>query len=124
MYDATPEIFTEFLRFVYSGSLSDDELSVDALSELLQLADRYDVSTLKELCETHLRQHIHSESALALLSVADHFNAISLKVWFLKLQLRWLCLSDYWIKKTVPSSGQLFGLRARKSRVGKDGNLQ
>ena len=81
VYDTTPALFRSFLRFVYSGRLDAADLeSTDGLSELLLLADRYEMDSLKELCEGELVGRVDSDSALTLLSIADHFNAGRLKV--------------------------------------------
>jgi hypothetical protein len=84
VHDTTPALFKTFLRFVYSGrvDMSDipDYSSTDALSELLLLADRYEMDSLKEVCEAELRDRIETDTALTLFSIADHFNAILLRV--------------------------------------------
>ena len=81
VHDTTPSLFHSFLRFVYSGKLDDSDMdSSDSLSELLLLADRYEMDSLKELCEGELVGRVDFESALTLISIADHFNASKLKV--------------------------------------------
>ena len=81
MHDTTPALFKSFLRFVYSGKLDDSDMdSSDSLSELLLLSDRYEMDSLKELCEGELVDRVDYESALTLLSISDHFNASKLKV--------------------------------------------
>lgn len=81
VHDTTPALFKSFLRFVYSGELDDSDMeSSDSLSELLLLADRYEMDSLKELCEGELVGRVDHESALTLISIADHFNASKLKV--------------------------------------------
>ena len=66
---------------MYSGELDDSDMeSSDSLSELLLLADRYEMDSLKELCEGELVGRVDHESALTLISIADHFNASKLKV--------------------------------------------
>ena len=81
MHDTTPALFKSFLRFVYSGKLDDVDIeNSDSLSELLLLADRYEMDSLKQLCEGELVGRVDSDSALTLLSIADHFNASNLKV--------------------------------------------
>ena len=81
VHDTTPALFKSFLRFVYSGKLDDSDMdSSDSLSELLLLSDRYEMDSLKELCEGELVDRVDYESALTLLSISDHFNASKLKV--------------------------------------------
>lgn len=80
VHDTTPALFKSFLRFVYSGKLGESDMdNSDSLSELLLLADRYEMDSLKELCEGELVGRVDSDSALTLLSIADHFNASKLK---------------------------------------------
>lgn len=43
IHDTNPEIFSMFLEFLYSGHIQMDSLSTDQLTELLTLADRYEV---------------------------------------------------------------------------------
>ena len=89
MHDTTPSLFHSFLRFVYSGKLDDSDMdSSDSLSELLLLADRYEMDSLKELCEGELVGRVDFESALTLISIADHFNASKLKVIYENFFLR------------------------------------
>lgn len=74
-----------FLRFVYSGQLEaagvpETTMSLETLSELLLLADRYELDSLKDVCETGLQSLMEKDSALTLFSIADHFNAAKLRV--------------------------------------------
>jgi len=48
--DCKPEAMRDFLHFLYHAKLE----SYDHAAKLLELADRYQVATLKELCEAHL----------------------------------------------------------------------
>jgi hypothetical protein len=50
-------------------------MAPDQLTDLMLLADRYELDNLKQACEHALRTHIDDESALYLLSMADQFNA-------------------------------------------------
>ena len=56
------------------------DMSLELLSELLLLADRYELDSLKGVCENALEALIEKESALTLFSIADHFNAAKLRV--------------------------------------------
>ncbi len=80
--DASPSVFRLFLSFLYCGRLDPSACSsVDTLSELLMLADRYEMDSLKTECESALKANMDSdETVAALLQVADHFNAENLKV--------------------------------------------
>ena len=41
---------------------------------------RYEMDTLKEVCESSLQTLVDQETVIALLGIADHYNASSLKV--------------------------------------------
>lgn len=47
VHDVNSTIFNHFLRFVYGGSVEANDFSIDTLSELLLLADRYEMDSLK-----------------------------------------------------------------------------
>lgn len=80
-----------FLEYLYSGCINIKELSVDQIAELMMLSDRYEVDTLKQVCEQVLKRHIDGDSVLYFLSLADQFNARVLKVcvpcWFFIVRL-------------------------------------
>lgn len=95
VYDTSVSVFNLFLKYVYSGQLAEmSEMSVDQLSELLLLSDRYEMDALKSLCEELLVEKIDLETALSLLSVADQINATMLKVWKLE-NLTYLVIGFY-----------------------------
>ena len=86
VYDASPHLFTHvFLRFVYTGKLEmSGEQNLDSLAELLTLADRYEMDSLKSVVEPGLQELMDADSAISMLSLADNFNAEKLKVFFLE----------------------------------------
>lgn len=55
-------------------------LTVDQLADLMLLADRYEVDSLKTACEHGLKAHIDHDSVLYFLSMGDQFNAKHLRV--------------------------------------------
>ena len=77
---SSPALFRSFLRFIYCGRLDDDQLGADDLSELLLLADRYEMDAMKEVCEWRLAGCVDADTVLGLLSMADHFNLAILRV--------------------------------------------
>nr|XP_022318373.1 uncharacterized protein LOC111121395 isoform X2 [Crassostrea virginica] len=79
IHDTNPEIFSMFLEFLYTGHIQMDSLSTDQLTELLTLADRYEVESLGQVCEHILLQHVDTDTALYLLSIADQFQSKTLK---------------------------------------------
>lgn len=82
IHDTSPFLFRIFLEYLYSGRLKQNTLNTDQLAELLLLSDRYEVDSLKQVCEHALHSSIDQESVLYFLSMADQFNALILKVSF------------------------------------------
>lgn len=80
IHDTNPFLFRIFLEYLYSGRLRQNALNTDQLAELLLLSDRYEVDSLKQVCEYALHSSIDHESVLYFLSMADQFNALILKV--------------------------------------------
>lgn len=78
IHDTTANLFIIFLEYLYCGRLSPD-LSIDELSELLLLSDRYQLDTLKTTCEWTLQKFLDYDSVLYLLSLSDQYNAQVLK---------------------------------------------
>ncbi|KAK3089222.1 hypothetical protein FSP39_001872 [Pinctada imbricata] len=79
IHDTNPEVFSLFLEYLYGGQLNVKDLTTDHLSELLSLADRYEVAGLQEVCEMSLKSHIDKETAVYLFSLADQVQSKSLK---------------------------------------------
>lgn len=71
-----PDVFIEFLRFVYSGKVNDIENNA---GELLILADRYKLDTLLEMCEKTLCEDLDVENVLERLKLAHKYKALKLK---------------------------------------------
>lgn len=79
VHDTHPEVFRLFLEYLYRGCLDSQILATDQLVELMQLGDRYEVDTLKQMSEDALRDHVDEDSALFLLNLADQLNARNLR---------------------------------------------
>ncbi|KAK9873149.1 hypothetical protein WA026_021382 [Henosepilachna vigintioctopunctata] len=79
IHDTNPTMFKIFLEYLYTGSLSPSLLTNEQLVDLLVLSDRFEVETLKQACETALESTVDAENAIYLLSLADNYNAISLR---------------------------------------------
>lgn len=76
--DTSPVIFRRFLLYIY-GAPIDKTVSADQICELMLLGDRYSLDELKDICEQILKAQIDEESVICLLSIADRFNAHTLK---------------------------------------------
>lgn len=76
--DTSPVIFRRFLLYLY-GAPIDKTVGADQICELMLLGDRYSLDELKDICEQILKAQIDEESVICLLSIADRFNAHTLK---------------------------------------------
>ncbi|KAI1723764.1 BTB and MATH domain-containing protein 42 [Ditylenchus destructor] len=66
------------LEYMYTGSV--DDLIIQSFAvDILATADKYDVTKLKELCETVLLSSIDSDNIMQLIVVGDMFFATDLK---------------------------------------------
>lgn len=66
---------------------------MDQLADLMLLADRYEVDSLKTACEHGLKAHIDHDSVLYFLSMGDQFNAKHLRVGNVKdYQYKWTAI--------------------------------
>jgi len=85
--DMDPQTVKAMIKFIYSGKVDHDNLrcqgdrksfGVQAI-ELLQAADRFDLSGLKELCEQFLITYLTINNVLDMFILADTHNADRLK---------------------------------------------
>ncbi|KAG5890631.1 hypothetical protein JTB14_020335 [Gonioctena quinquepunctata] len=79
VHDTGPFLFRILLEYLYSGKVKCDSLTSEQLVELLLLSDRYEVDSLKHICEYALVKGIDADSVLYFTSVADQYNARILK---------------------------------------------
>ncbi|XP_077980159.1 uncharacterized protein LOC144435438 [Glandiceps talaboti] len=79
VHDANPELFKLFLQFLYGGHLDTSNLTVEQLADMMSLSDRYEVDTLKQLCESALKLQLDEDTAFYMLTLADQFNARMLR---------------------------------------------
>jgi len=77
--DTSPCLFYKFLAYLYSGVLDTRSLSLDEVSEILAMSDKYEVDSLKEICEETLRKDIDNDTVLFCLGVAEQFSVSRLK---------------------------------------------
>ncbi|KAJ8529086.1 hypothetical protein K7X08_035921 [Anisodus acutangulus] len=88
--DMEPRVFKAMLHFIYRDSLEEEELEdtssssvppvTDTLTEkLLSAADRYDLTRLRRVCESHLCKDISVNSVSRTLALADRYHATELK---------------------------------------------
>lgn len=77
--DTSPCLFYKFLGYLYSGVLDTRSLSLDEVTEMLALSDKYEVDSLKDICEETLRKDIDNDTVLLCLGVAEQFSVSRLK---------------------------------------------
>ncbi|OIT03924.1 PREDICTED: BTB/POZ and MATH domain-containing protein 4-like [Nicotiana attenuata] len=88
--DMEPEVFKVMLHFVYKDALVEEELEATSTSsapcisdtvtaKLLSAADRYNLTRLRRLCESHLCKDISVNSVAQILALADRYHATELK---------------------------------------------
>lgn len=88
--DMEPRVFKAMLHFIYRDSLVEEELEdtssssilsvTDTLTaKLLAAADRYDLTRLRQVCESHLCKDISVNSVSRTLALADCYRATELK---------------------------------------------
>ncbi|KAH0767841.1 hypothetical protein KY285_003712 [Solanum tuberosum] len=88
--DMEPRVFKAMLHFIYRDSLVDEEIEdtssssipsvTDTLTaKLLAAADRYDLTRLRRVCESHLCKDISVNSVSRTLALADRYHATELK---------------------------------------------
>lgn len=73
-------MFETFLRYLYSGSLDTEAMSLDDVIEVLAVADQYETTSLRLLCEGVLVSRVEDANVFYLLQVADRFSARKLRV--------------------------------------------
>lgn len=76
LQDLSEELTQELLRYIYSDHV--DNLDTLA-SQLLFLAERFQLQGLRELCERNLIETITPENVATLLLIADQFGSDALK---------------------------------------------
>ncbi|XP_059480539.1 uncharacterized protein LOC132199661 [Neocloeon triangulifer] len=139
VHDTSHSLFKIFLEYLYCGRLDAANLSLDQLTDLMLLADRYELDSLKQASEQALQGYVDEETALCLLSMSEQINARLLRdscIFFISshpdvmetelfeelphcLQAEVYKARSSWAKPKRPkkqnSSDRLLGLRSRSS---------
>lgn len=77
--DIDADLFSELLQYFYTGQVP-DMTEVDKAIKLLIIADKYQLNSLKLICETELSEKMLTpETMFNLLIAADDYNAPTLK---------------------------------------------
>ena len=66
------------LKFMYTGDISLDDME-DLTTDLLRVADKYQLDGLKEMCEEKICSNLSIENSIESLVLGDSHNASKLK---------------------------------------------
>lgn len=77
MSDVSKEVFGDFLLFMYTGRFQN--LDTTAL-ELLQLAKRFNINIIKQICMSHLKLTLTKEKAPQIFQVSHQQGLVELKM--------------------------------------------
>lgn len=69
--DISADAFEEFLYFIYSGDLRNEDFPV---AELISVADRYQVTDLIKVCEMELLKSINDDNAESVYRLANRIQ--------------------------------------------------
>ncbi|XP_073354812.1 BTB/POZ and MATH domain-containing protein 2-like [Aegilops tauschii subsp. strangulata] len=78
IYDMEPDVFKALLHFIYTDKVS-PVIDVAMASHLLVAADRYNIGSLKQICEEKLCCHIDSNMVATSLAIAEQHGFPRLK---------------------------------------------
>uniref|UniRef100_A0A0N5BZT7 BTB domain-containing protein n=1 Tax=Strongyloides papillosus TaxID=174720 RepID=A0A0N5BZT7_STREA len=76
--DSKQEFVEKMIEYIYCGNLGKD-LSVDESIGLLHLAHKYDIESLKLLCERELVDKLNNENVHMLAEISEKYQALNLK---------------------------------------------
>lgn len=76
--DVQPNIFKEFLYYIYSGRILTSQTE-DTAQSLFLLADKYDIADLKNECESFIVSSVRVDNAISMLIWADAHSITQVK---------------------------------------------
>lgn len=76
--DFDGEVVKGMLEYVYTART---EVMDERASDLLKIADKYDLQGLKDDCQHAISQNVNVNNAAETLVLADRYNALLLKQW-------------------------------------------
>ncbi|KXJ07762.1 uncharacterized protein LOC110250055 [Exaiptasia diaphana] len=77
--DTSPAVFCKFLETLYGEVMDTKSLTTEQLIEMMILTDVYEMSSMKDACESALCTRFNSDNVIYLLSLADRYNTPKLK---------------------------------------------
>jgi len=75
--DIQPEIFYYILEFIYTCELK--EIDDNSIVELLSVADRFLMQSLKNLCARQIEKFVEVSNAVEILQIGEMFNSVRLR---------------------------------------------
>ena len=78
--DVKKTVFSEMLRFIYTGRFSSDDSLKELARDLLVAANKYQLDLLKRLCEDELGSTLEESNCLELFVFGDIHQATTLKM--------------------------------------------
>jgi len=79
--DIEPDVVVEMLKWCYTRSCvaTEENPDLDMVSDLLVASDKYQIATLKNVCQTLLSSHLKVDNSLKFLFFGDMYGAQELK---------------------------------------------
>jgi len=78
--DIKKEVFSEVLKFIYTGSISSEDSLKKQAKDILAAANKYQIDLLKKLCEAQLVSALNASNCFDLLVLGDLHEAEKLKM--------------------------------------------
>ena len=84
LHDCTHQGFLALMEYIYTGHFpkidvgQDQDRNMSRLVEMLELADRFFLDHLKQMCESMLQKFVNEETVESVLTVAQKTNATQL----------------------------------------------
>ncbi len=103
--DLDSSVVLEMLKFIYTGRccVSDEDPDPKVVKELLEAANKYQVTALKKMCEEVMIKMLEPDNSLQILEYADTYGAQELKKQALEIivgNMKTILRSDDWKKCT------------------------
>jgi len=78
--DVKKAVFSELLKFIYSGNVSSEDSLKEQARDILAAANKYQLDLLKNLCEAQLVSTLNASNCFDLLVLGDLHEAAKLKM--------------------------------------------
>ena len=78
--DVRKEVFSEVIKFIYTGNISSEDSTKEHARDILAAANKYELDLLKKLCEAQLVSTLDASNCVELLVHGDLHQATNLKM--------------------------------------------